>query len=72
MGFEFRNQIFSAWVQVSEGSESVGVVFKSSKGGVVHGGKVTAKHGCWTLLKGGMVANFTSLVDILFEVNLTI
>ncbi|KAH7518117.1 hypothetical protein FEM48_Zijuj09G0136500 [Ziziphus jujuba var. spinosa] len=57
----------SAWIQVSEGSESVGVIFKPSKGHVVHGGRVVAKHGCWTLLKGGMVANFTSPVDILFE-----
>ncbi|KAF3435563.1 hypothetical protein FNV43_RR22652 [Rhamnella rubrinervis] len=59
---------FSAWLQVSEGSESVGVVFKTNKDSdLVHGGSVIAKHGCWSLLKGGIVANFSSPVDILFE-----
>jgi len=29
---------------------------------------VIAKHGCWSLLKGGIAANFSSPVEILFEV----
>ena len=58
----------SAWVQVSEGSEAIAVVFRPTKGDLTHGGRVIAKSGCWTLLKGGMVANFSSLVDVFFEV----
>ncbi|KAM5549653.1 endo-1,4-beta-xylanase 5-like [Rosa sericea] len=58
---------FSASVQVSEGSEIVAVVFKFPTGENIRGGDVVAEHGCWTLLKGGIVANFTSLVEIFFE-----
>ncbi|KAF4382329.1 hypothetical protein G4B88_011281 [Cannabis sativa] len=58
---------FSAWIQVSEGSEDVTVVFKSNKGYLIHGGTTTANSGCWTLLKGGMVANFSGPLDISFE-----
>ena len=58
----------SASVQVSEGNEIVAVVFKFSTGDEIRGGDVIAEHGCWTLLKGGIVANFTSPVEILFEV----
>ncbi|KAI4295770.1 hypothetical protein L6164_035780 [Bauhinia variegata] len=59
---------FSAWVQLSEGSEMVSVIFKdnSSTEGI-HGGQVMAERGCWTLLKGGIVANISGPVDILFE-----
>ncbi|KAK9941928.1 hypothetical protein M0R45_007619 [Rubus argutus] len=31
------------------------------------GGYVIAEHGCWTLLKGSIVANFTAQVEIRFE-----
>ncbi|KAB2636042.1 hypothetical protein D8674_026576 [Pyrus ussuriensis x Pyrus communis] len=58
---------FSASVQVNEGSEIVAVVFKFPNRDGVRGGDVIAEHGCWTLLKGGFVANFTSPVEILFE-----
>ncbi|XP_050365849.1 endo-1,4-beta-xylanase 5-like [Argentina anserina] len=58
---------FSASVQVSEGSEVVAVVFKFPTGENIRAGDVIAAHGCWTLLKGGIVANFTSSVEILFE-----
>ncbi|EXC41981.1 putative endo-1,4-beta-xylanase C [Morus notabilis] len=58
---------FSAWVQVSEGSEIVAVVFRPTKGDLTHGGKVIARSGCWSLLKGGMVANFSSPIEIFFE-----
>ncbi|KAI4298569.1 hypothetical protein L6164_032114 [Bauhinia variegata] len=58
---------FSAWVQLSEGSETVSVIFKGDSSEVMHGGQVTAEHGCWTLLKGGIVANISSPVEILFE-----
>ncbi|KAK3035724.1 hypothetical protein RJ639_033426 [Escallonia herrerae] len=58
---------FSAWVQISEGRETVAVVFKTSRGELVPGGRVIAKQGCWSLLKGGMVGNISSPVDMLFE-----
>lgn len=59
---------FSAWVQISEGSETVAVIFRTIDGKFIHGGYVLAKHGCWSLLKGGMVAHFSGPVEILFEV----
>ncbi|KAG5074971.1 hypothetical protein JHK84_056202 [Glycine max] len=58
---------FSAWLQVSEGSDTVSVMFKTKRNEMVRGGQVIAKHGCWTLLKGGIAANFSSPVEILFE-----
>lgn len=61
----------SASVQVNEGSEIVTVVFKfpNDEGVPGAGGYVIAEHGCWTLLKGSIVANFTAQVEIRFEVN---
>lgn len=53
---------------MSEGSETIAVIFRPAKGNITYGGNVIANHGCWTLLKGGMVANFSTTVDILFEV----
>ncbi|CAK8573835.1 unnamed protein product [Lathyrus sativus] len=60
--------IFSAWLQLSEGSQIVSVVFKTNGSELVHGGHVIAKHGCWSLLKGGIVATFSRHVEILFEI----
>jgi hypothetical protein len=60
---------FSAWVKIGEGRETVSVVFRTSDGELVHGGKVIAEHGCWSLLKGGIFANFSSSVEIGFQVN---
>ncbi|XP_042979311.1 endo-1,4-beta-xylanase 5-like isoform X1 [Carya illinoinensis] len=60
-------EIFSAWVQLSEGRETVAVFFKITDGDLVRGGSVIADHGCWSLLKGGIVANFSSPVEILFR-----
>lgn len=60
---------FSAWLQLSEGSDTVSVVFKTNGSELVHGGHVIAQHGCWSLLKGGIVANFSSPAEILFESN---
>ncbi|KAK2458474.1 endo-1,4-beta-xylanase [Trifolium repens] len=58
---------FSAWFQLSEGSDLVSVVFKRNGSELVRGGHVIAKNGCWSLLKGGIVANFSSPAEILFE-----
>ncbi|KAK7280255.1 hypothetical protein RJT34_25317 [Clitoria ternatea] len=58
---------FSAWFQLSEGSDSVSVIFKTNESELVRGGHVIARHGCWSLLKGGIVANFSSPAEILFE-----
>ncbi|XVF44978.1 hypothetical protein PTKIN_Ptkin02bG0168100 [Pterospermum kingtungense] len=59
---------FSAWVQISKGSETVvAIVFKTSDGKLIRGGETLAKQGCWSLLKGGIVAQFSSLVEILLE-----
>ncbi|KAK1372805.1 Endo-1,4-beta-xylanase A-like protein [Heracleum sosnowskyi] len=59
--------VFSAWVQVSEGSENIiTAAFKYSSGVTKEAGKVVARHGCWSFLKGGIVANFTTSADIIF------
>ncbi|MED6134116.1 hypothetical protein PIB30_034431 [Stylosanthes scabra] len=58
---------FSAWFQLSEGSDTVSVIFKTNATELIRGGHAIAKHGCWTLLKGGIVANYSSRAEILFE-----
>ncbi|KAJ6692387.1 GLYCOSYL HYDROLASE [Salix purpurea] len=58
---------FSAWVQINGGRGNVAVVFKMSSGELVRGGQVTARNGCWCLLKGGVFANISSRAEILFE-----
>lgn len=44
------------------------MVFKINGSELVKGGHVIAKYGCWSLLKGGIVAKFSSPAEILFEV----
>ncbi|XP_039068611.1 endo-1,4-beta-xylanase 5-like isoform X2 [Hibiscus syriacus] len=58
---------FSAWIRLGKGSESeaVAVVFNASGGKLIHGGETIAKQGCWSLLKGGIVAEFSGHVDVL-------
>lgn len=65
----FRESPNSGWFQLSEGRDLVSVVFKINGSELVYGGHVTANHECWSLLKGGIVANFSSPAEILFEVN---
>ncbi|XP_037494057.1 endo-1,4-beta-xylanase 5-like [Jatropha curcas] len=63
---------FSAWVQVKNGSENLVVVFRRASGELIPGGRVTAMEGCWSFLKGGIGANFSSgPADILFKSNNT-
>ncbi|GMH03092.1 hypothetical protein Nepgr_004931 [Nepenthes gracilis] len=61
----------SAWIQISGGRETVSVVFRTPGGGLLHGGAVIAEHGCWSMLKGGIVANFTGPADLLFKIRNT-
>ncbi|XLU71976.1 hypothetical protein S245_031029 [Arachis hypogaea] len=46
---------------------TVSVIFKTNATELIRGGHVVAKHGCWTQLKGGIVANYSSPAEILFE-----
>ncbi|KAJ6716480.1 HYDROLYZING O-GLYCOSYL COMPOUNDS putative-RELATED [Salix koriyanagi] len=62
---------FSAWVQISEGSETVDAMFQTTHGELIRGGSAIAKHGCWSLLKGGMVAHLSGPVEIFFVCNNT-
>jgi hypothetical protein len=55
-------------LQLNKGSEILSVVFKINGSELVRGGYVIAKHGCWSFLKGGIVANYSSPVEIFFEV----
>ncbi|XP_021837830.1 endo-1,4-beta-xylanase 5-like [Spinacia oleracea] len=63
---------FSAWIQISKGSEIISVKFRSSSGNYLHGGTVIAEQGCWSMLKGGIVANFSGPVDLTFETKNTL
>ncbi|XP_021748955.1 uncharacterized protein LOC110714727 isoform X1 [Chenopodium quinoa] len=58
---------FSAWIQISQGSEVISVKFRSPGGKYLHGGTVIAEQGCWSMLKGGIVAAFSGPVDLFFE-----
>lgn len=63
--------VVSAWVQIGKGSknesEEVAIMFRTTNGTLIPGGEVEAKKGCWSFLKGGIVTNFLSSVEILFE-----
>ncbi|KAI4371386.1 hypothetical protein MLD38_019628 [Melastoma candidum] len=64
---EGNHYSFSAWIQVSEGTEAVAAMFRTSEGVFVSGGSVLANRGCWSLLKGGIFANSSGPADVLFE-----
>ncbi|KAI4371383.1 hypothetical protein MLD38_019625 [Melastoma candidum] len=64
---EGNHYSFSAWIQVSEGTEAVAAMFRTSEGVFVSGGSVIANRGCWSLLKGGIFANSSGPADVLFE-----
>ncbi|KAM7250826.1 hypothetical protein ACFE04_022709 [Oxalis oulophora] len=48
-------------------SETVTAVFNNSNGGILIAGKVVAKQGCWSFLKGGFYSNFSGHAYILFQ-----
>ncbi|KAH9614717.1 hypothetical protein KSS87_014442, partial [Heliosperma pusillum] len=60
---------FSAWIQLSEGSEIVSVVFRGRNAETVtlYGGTVIAEKGCWSMLKGGTISTFSGVADLTFE-----
>ncbi|WCJ17978.1 Endo-1 4-beta-xylanase 4 [Euphorbia peplus] len=62
---------FSAWIQTNKGSENVAIIFRYENGEMYRAGQVIARDGCWSFLKGGFFANFSTPVDILFESNNT-
>ncbi|GMJ12860.1 hypothetical protein like AT4G33840 [Hibiscus trionum] len=57
---------FSAWIQVSEGNESVAAVFKTATG-FKHAGAVVAESKCWSMLKGGFTSDSTGPAELYFE-----
>lgn len=57
------------WVQISEGSESVSAVFRTRDRKLVRSGSTQARKGCWSLIKGGIAANYSGPIDLLFEVS---
>nr|AAQ65190.1 At2g14690 [Arabidopsis thaliana] len=60
--------ITSAWVKLrNESQRKVGMTFSEKNGRNVFGGEVMAKRGCWSLLKGGITADFSGPIDIFFE-----
>ncbi|CAA0361567.1 unnamed protein product [Arabidopsis thaliana] len=60
--------ITSAWVKLrNESQRKVGMTFSEKNGRNVFGGEVIAKRGCWSLLKGGITADFSGPIDIFFE-----
>ncbi|KAK4788408.1 hypothetical protein SAY86_019727 [Trapa natans] len=59
---------FSAWVQVSSGKDqAVAVVFRTHDDNFVRGGDTLASHGCWSMIKGGIAANYSGSIELLFE-----
>lgn len=61
----------TAWVQTSEGSENIiTAALNYSSGDIIEAGTVIARHGCWSMLKGGIVANVTTPAHIIFKVKM--
>ncbi|WCJ17975.1 Endo-1 4-beta-xylanase 4 [Euphorbia peplus] len=62
---------FSAWIQVSGGSNvPVRAVF-STQEGYKHAGVVVAKSKCWSMLKGGLSVDTSGSAQLYFESNNT-
>ncbi|WCJ43842.1 Endo-1 4-beta-xylanase 4 [Euphorbia peplus] len=68
-----KNKIytFSAWLQVSEGSNvPVTAIFKT-KDGYKSAGAVVAKSNCWSMLKGGLTVDTSGPAHLYFQSNNT-
>ncbi|KAI3913551.1 hypothetical protein MKX01_022132 [Papaver californicum] len=61
---------FSAWIQVSEGEETVVAVFKTTDG-FTHEGAPIAQSGCWSMLKGGLTVDSSGYAELYFQSNNT-
>ncbi|GAV87342.1 Glyco_hydro_10 domain-containing protein/CBM_4_9 domain-containing protein, partial [Cephalotus follicularis] len=57
---------FSAWIQISEGSDPVTAAFKTNTG-VEFAGVTVAESGCWSMLKGGLTVNASGPAELYFE-----
>ncbi|MCL7030894.1 hypothetical protein MKW94_015065 [Papaver nudicaule] len=61
---------FSAWIQVSEGEETVTAIFKTTDG-YHQAGATVAQSGCWSMLKGGLTIDSTGYAELYFQSNNT-
>jgi len=60
--------VYSAWLQVSNGSADIRAVVKTN-GDFIHAGGVEARSGCWSILKGGLTAPASGSAELYSEVN---
>ncbi|KAL6213245.1 hypothetical protein ACLB2K_012692 [Fragaria x ananassa] len=58
---------FSAWVQVSNGSDVPVTAVFNTPTGFVHAGITIAESNCWTMLKGGLTVNASGPAELYFE-----
>ncbi|GAU32563.1 hypothetical protein TSUD_218210 [Trifolium subterraneum] len=56
----------SAWIQVSETNVPITAVVKTTKG-YKFGGAIYAEPNCWSMLKGGLIAETTEVAELYFE-----
>ncbi|KAL3634686.1 hypothetical protein CASFOL_021740 [Castilleja foliolosa] len=57
---------FSAWLQLSHGNEEVTAILKTKTSNEI-AGRIMAQNGCWSMLKGGFVANASEPAQLVFE-----
>ncbi|CAN4112093.1 unnamed protein product [Withania somnifera] len=63
--------VVSGWLQVSHGDDvNVAVIFKTQSG-FQHAAWGTAKSGCWSMFKGGLVVDASGSAQLYFETNNT-
>nr|GMC56781.1 endo-1,4-beta-xylanase 5-like [Ipomoea batatas]GMD27708.1 endo-1,4-beta-xylanase 5-like [Ipomoea batatas] len=65
-----NHYIVSGWIQLSEGEADVAAKFKTATG-KVYAAWVVARSGCWSMFKGGFVANVSGPSELHFECNNT-
>ncbi|KAI3958914.1 hypothetical protein MKX01_023590 [Papaver californicum] len=61
---------FSAWIQVSEGEETVAAIFKTTDG-FTQAGATIGQSGCWSMLKGGLTVDSSGYAELYFQSNNT-
>ncbi|CAI9769167.1 unnamed protein product [Fraxinus pennsylvanica] len=65
---EEKLYVLSAWLQVSHGQAHIAAIFKTRTGDRPSGW-VMARQGCWSMLKGGIVVDASSPVELFFQAN---